>query len=47
MKNNEAQTSAEMAAVGSLSQELQADLDNPNGQINSAMNNAISNNNGE
>jgi hypothetical protein len=56
MKNNEAQTSAEMAAVGSLNQELQADLANPNGQINSAMNNAImqpqqpqpiSNNNGE
>lgn len=54
MKNNEAQTSAEMAALGSLNQELQADLANPNGQINSAMNNAImqqpqpiSNNNGE
>lgn len=53
MKNNEAQTSAEMSALGSLNQELQADLANPNGQINSAMNNAIvqpqpiSNNNGE
>lgn len=54
MKNNEAQTSAEMSALGSLNQELQADLANPNGQINSAMNSAImqqpqpiSNNNGE
>ena len=53
MKNNEAQTSAEMAAIGSLNQELQADLANPNGQINSAINSAnqqpqpISNNNGE
>lgn len=44
MKNNEAQTSAEMAALGSLNQELQADLANPNGQINSAMNNAITTN---
>lgn len=37
MKNNETKTSAEMAAVGSLTQELQADISNPNGQINSAV----------
>ena len=36
-KNVDAQTNAEMAAVGSLQQELQQDLQNPNGQINSAI----------
>jgi hypothetical protein len=41
-----------MAAIGSLNQELQADLANPNGQINSAISSAnqqpqLSNNNGE
>ena len=41
MKNNEAQTSAEMAAVGQLNAELQQDMANPNGMINSAVNDAI------
>ena len=41
MKNNEAQTSAEMAAVGSLSQELAADMADPNGQMNTAIQNAM------
>lgn len=36
-KNVDAQTNAEMAAVGSLQQELQQDLQNPNGQINTAI----------
>lgn len=36
-KNIDAQTSAEMAAVGTLNQEMAEDLANPNGQINSAI----------
>lgn len=41
MKNNEAQTSAEMAAVGSLTNELMADMQNPNGQFNTAIQGAM------
>ena len=41
MKNNEAQTSAEMAATQQISNDLMADLQNPNGQINTAMNQAM------
>lgn len=47
MKNNEAQTSAEMAAVGQLNAELQQDMANPNGMINSAVNDAIGTNLGQ
>lgn len=39
-KNLDAQTSAEMAAVGSLQQELTEDLSNPNGLINQQVNSA-------
>lgn len=42
-KEIEAQTNAEMAAVGSLQQELSQDLANPNGQINSAVAQAAQN----
>mgnify|MGYP007069842440 FL=1 len=41
MKNNEAQTSAEMAATQQISNDIMADLQNPNGQINMAMNQAM------
>ena len=41
MKNNEAQTSAEMVAVGSLTNELMADMQNPNGQFNTAIQGAM------
>lgn len=41
MKNNEAQTSAEMTAVGSLTNELMADMQNPNGQFNTAIQGAM------
>ena len=40
MKNIDAQTNAEMAAVGTLTQELNADMADPNGQINTAVANA-------
>lgn len=39
-KNFEAQTSAEMAAVGTLNQELTAELSNPNGIVSQTVNNA-------
>lgn len=39
-KNIDAQTSAEMAAVGTLNQEMAQDLSDPNGQINTAINQA-------
>ena len=42
MKNIDAQTNAEMAAVGTLTQELNADMADPNGQINMAVQNAQS-----
>ena len=50
MLNIEAQTNAEMAAVGTLTQELNEDIANPNGQINSAVTNAnaaVANNTGD
>ena len=42
MKNINAQTSAEMAAVGTLNQEMAQDLSDPNGQINTAISQASS-----
>ena len=50
MMNIDAQTNAEMAAVGTLTQELNEDMANPNGQINSAVTNAnaaVANNTGD
>lgn len=49
MKNIDAQTNAEMAAVGTLTQELNADMADPNGQINTAVanTNAMTNNIGD
>ncbi len=39
-KNIDAQTSAEMAATQSISNEIMADIQDPNGQINTAINGA-------
>lgn len=41
MKNNEAQTSAEMGATQAITDEIMADLQNPDGQINTAINNGL------
>ena len=41
-KNTDAQTSAEMAATQTISDEIMQDMQNPNGAINTAMANANS-----
>ena len=43
-KDMNSMTNAEMSAVGQLNQEMQQDLADPNGQINSQINQAITNN---